>query len=224
MVKRKAVINVIDLEALDRAIVKELQALLNIDAVKSLNIKDNLFIPVFKPNYKVVLKTDNREIRLYPPCKRTIIVNGRQYYLPFPNIVFQRKYTPPGKRSNWNKEAYKKGYTNLFIGLTTESMEKIYHIPFQGVHEFCACLDMNYHYDYPGDSTFEDLVKVFWSTGFIGDLEAIARYSGITIFGGRFHAWSKLKVEQIEADFPKLEKLDGHCYNLKQFEELKNVV
>jgi hypothetical protein len=217
MVRRKKIVNVVDLEALDRIIVSELKLLLPKD------IKSNLFIPVFKPNYKVLFAKNNREIRLYPPCKRTIVINGKQYYLPFPNIIFQRKYTPPGNYSNWNKKAKTDGYTNLFVGFTIESAEKIYNIPFGGVANFCACLDQIYHFDYPGNSTFEDLIKAFWATSFNGSLENFRKYRHMTIFGGRFHAWSKLSTEQIEKDLPKLQKLNGYCYDLKQFEEVENI-
>ena len=217
MAKQKKIVNVVDLEALDRSIVSELKSLLPKD------IKSNLFIPAFKPNYKVLFKNDNKEIRLYPPCKRTVIINGKQYYLPFPHIIFNKSYIPPGKNSYWNKEAFIKGYINLFIGFTTEAAEKIYHIPLTGVAGFCVCLDQEYHYDYPGDSTFEDLIRAFWTTSFSGDLEVIKRYYGVAIFGGRFHAWAKLNINQIEEDFPNLQKANGYCYNLKQFKNLKRL-
>jgi hypothetical protein len=188
--------------------------------VKSIPV-DPLSIPfVPQPKHKVLFQDELREVRLYPPCKRTMAVNGRPYYLPLPHLIFLKRVVPPKtKYSSWNQRSYSEGMTNLFMGFTTADAQKIYHIPLAGVSGFCVCLDSVLHYDFPVNSTFDELLKTFWRTNFSGDY---CSYRRVNVFGGRLHEWQKLTLQQVENDLPLLEKFNGgYTYTLDQFKELK---
>jgi hypothetical protein len=189
-------------------------------AIKLVKVDPLSVQPVIQLKYRVLHQDARREVRLYPSSKRTMSINNRHYYLPLPHLIFLRLYTPPrNTRSNWNSRAYDLGFTNLFMGFTTDKADKIYHIPLAGVSMYCVCLDSNYHYDFPGDSTFEDLIRTFWTTNFFGDLEGMSVY-GRKVFGGRFHEWQKMTSEQVEKELPNLESM-GRAISFDEFKDLQ---
>lgn len=50
----------------------------------------------------------------------------------------------------------------------------------------------NGHYMQPIEDTFEDLLYKFWNYEFSGQ-----PYTSLKEFGGRFHAWEKMKSEEV---------------------------
>ena len=173
--------------------------------------------------YSVLHQDKNSEARLYLPHKRTILSNGQYYYLPFPHTVFMRVTTTFPECRGLPSPVF---VANLFVGFTTKAAKIIWSPPF-GAYGFSACLDQVYHYDYPVETSFEDLIRIFWSGEFHTNFETMcsrythARWNLVPkrkpIFGGRLHEWAKLNCEQVEADVPRMEECGSVHMPLEDF-------
>ena len=160
-------------------------------------------------NYKILAKGSKFEIRIYPPCKRTIKIVGRFYFLPFPYMVYG-KFTGVnvGRYADFNVDIGNWLYVGLSSkDLTSNSLGQfVYYPPLGNISGWQACLNSgrinnkeNGHYMQPIEDTFEDLLYKFWNYEFSGEVEC-------EIFGGRFHSWARMKPEEVLEAVPRIDE------------------
>lgn len=148
--------------------------------------------------YKVLQKDDQKEVRLYRPCKRTINISGHDYFLPFPYMFFKRAVER--RMSNYNVGNI---HACLYVGFTTVEAKEVYIPPFGGFSGYLVCLDGNYHYDWPVKTTIESMISTFWATQFPNSLDHYYLVVGPgekVPFNGRYHDWQKMDYEQVQKE------------------------
>ena len=118
-----------------------------------------------------VYKEITEDVRVYPPRKRSVPFAKRVsthsmttefHYLPLPYIMFYRHYYAEGAAQSL--------YATFSLTDDFEQSDCVLcMMPFHGIHNHRACLDMNYHYIFPTKRyTFDDLIAKFWSASFGG--------------------------------------------------------
>jgi hypothetical protein len=173
-----------------------------------MRIKSKLKGIKFKPTYGVLAKGSDFEVRLYLPCKRTVKIMGRFYFLPIPYMVYG-KYTGANKNGTIG--------TWLYVAMTDRKLTKkslgklVYYTPLGNVSGWQACLDNprldgNFdpnrgHYVQPLEDAFEDLLYKFWSHEF----NNAGMKKSLTAFGGRLHEWAKMTPKQALKAVPNIE-------------------
>jgi hypothetical protein len=167
-----------------------------------------------KKNYKVLAKgsTNNPkgdfEVRVYPPCKRTVKLAGRFYFLPIPYQVFGRfaGATDNGRIGSW-----------LFSAFATKSLGKnkrdqgqfVYLPPLGNMGGWQVCLNSGrgadgkevQHYGQPLEDAFEDLLYKYWNY----ESFTFGNYNSLKAFGARLHAWTEMTPEQVLKALPNNE-------------------
>jgi hypothetical protein len=137
-------------------------------------------------NYETLYKTPTIEVRKYPPCKRTLHIEGKDYFLQFPYMVFAQRKTGE--------------YNYLYVAFAKEDDQFVYfpslgHI--QG-DSWCICLAITDEFESEGKD-FDELIDEFWFSRFccprMGHFSEA--YKSLKKNFVRYREWQKLSEKQV---------------------------
>lgn len=153
-----------------------------------------------KKKYKILKRVKGLEIRQYFPSKRTIIIANRQYFLPFPYIIFAK--AARGRNDYRGKFI---NYNHLLVAFSNRELYRdedatVFHPALPNVEgrNKSICLDGGGHYEQSPNLSFNDLLDKFWSFSFNSIKAWVESDAALHVFfGGRFATWAKLTIEEV---------------------------
>ena len=184
------------------------------NALKNINLEEL----ATRPSYRVLAKGIHNEkddvasydkymeLRQYPPCKRTIQVEGVGFFLQFPSIVFlwtAIKYKKADKRKKNPYDENPYNNENL-IGANFASWvaknkiltpnDIVYQAPLPNVFEFGrVCMPQ------PENATADNMVETFWQSAFRDyDYSDDHPRRALVNNYGSLEDWKKLTLQQVE--------------------------
>ena len=139
--------------------------------------------------YKLLYQDDRIEVRKYPPCCRTLLVQEnysgkvQHYFVPLPYQVYSAV-----KHDNCN--GYGPG-RYFFTAFAKKDDRFVYCNPFRGTR-LPICIDNRWHYRIPNAVDMSEAIARYWSTYF-WHTDLIG-----SVFQVETHAdWSKLNKRQV---------------------------
>jgi hypothetical protein len=168
---------------------------INMEAVKKKAKKMELTLPEIKKDVKPykVLRTNPKEVRIYPPAKRTILTidgtaNGKPHFLQLPYLILG--FYPHGSEGGYLFGCFS---TEDLSQLSEEELMKteVFIMPFpaqldNGCWGPCCLVGRSPYYFFPGN--FDALVRQFYQTSFRG----FGDYSQKNIA-----CWSEMTLDQV---------------------------
>lgn len=157
--------------------------------------------------FQVLEQGKNFEVRKYPPRKRFVSIAGREYWLPFPYIVF-----------GWRLYS---DCSYLYLGFAKEDDESVFFPAIPNVIDphWCLCLGRHDgHYRRP-EKDMESMIARFWQTSFDSTGMWPVSERSLKVHYGSFHAWQALSKSEAVAcldDKGKKEKLEAFVKRVKE--------
>jgi len=148
--------------------------------------------------YQLLQKTNDLEVRLYPPKKRTIVVAGRYYFVQFPQLLVTKIHLAhmPGGYFNPDDSV---GDAKVCLAMHFLHEGKVYKVPLYQVNHvlegWAACLvDRKSHGFFSPDTPFEHMFHLVWTSAF--------QHGTFNHWG--YHDWAKRDLEQVNENIPHL--------------------
>jgi hypothetical protein len=155
--------------------------------------------------YKLLYQDKDLEVRKYPPSRRTICMGWEDhtYFLHFPYMIFavRKQATRFGGYMRHRAGQF------LYANFAKEDDEFAYGPPLANINNvFSVCLGSHYdekkgvdwygHFHQPDNTSFEDLVGMFWASSFSsmpwGNSVEALRFNYRSL-----HNWSELSQQEV---------------------------
>jgi hypothetical protein len=142
--------------------------------------------------FSVLYEDRDIEVRKYPPSRRTVDIDGHEYFLHFPYMVFARRIVihPDSNQTG----------TFLYLAFAKEDDNFVYCPPLPNINNlFCVCLGRRSnwygHFRQSIDTSFEELINRFWFTDSYGHWGNSGQ--ALAANYARHRIWEKLSAEEV---------------------------